>query len=66
MPERFVCTLVQKALYKYSSFPYNFGCITASDTLFDCIGAGFRGQATDEDSRDQASKGRCHGNQFWD
>ena len=22
MPERFVCTLVQKALYKYSSFPF--------------------------------------------
>jgi len=22
MPERFVCTLVQKALYEYSSFPF--------------------------------------------
>ena len=24
MPERFMCTLVQKALYKYSSFPFLF------------------------------------------
>jgi len=30
MPERFVCTLVQKALYKYSSFPLPFLLKTAA------------------------------------
>jgi len=45
---------------------YNFGCMIASDMLFD-LGVGFQGQAIQwSHSRDQESKGRCHGNQFWD
>jgi len=28
---------------------YNFGCMTASDTLFDSFRGGFRGEAIDED-----------------
>jgi len=31
------------------------------------LGVGFRGQAIQwRHSRDRGSKGRCHGNQFWD
>jgi len=31
------------------------------------LGVGFRGQAIQwRDTRDRGSKGRCHGNQFWD
>jgi len=45
---------------------YNFGCVIAIDTLFDSRG-GFWGQAIRRrHSRDQVSKGRCHGNQLWD
>jgi len=46
---------------------YNFGCMIASDTLFDSRG-GFSGVKLDpiRHSRDRVSKGRCHGNQFWD
>jgi len=45
---------------------YNFGHMTASDTLFDSRG-GFWGQAFGRrHSRDPVSKGCCHGNQFWD
>jgi len=44
----------------------NFGYMTASDTLFDSKG-GFSGQAFGRRHvRDQVSKGRCPGNQFWD
>jgi len=45
---------------------YNFGCVIASDTLFDSRG-GFQGQAIRrKPSRNRVSKGRCHDNQFWD
>jgi len=44
------------------SMGYNFGCVIASDTLFDSRG-GFMGHAIRVVHR--VSKGRCHGNQFW-
>ena len=45
---------------------YNFGCMIASDTLL-ILGEGFCGQAIRQrHTRDGMSKGRCHGNQFWD
>ena len=48
------------------SMGYNFGCVIASDTLFDSRGV-FSGLAIQcRHSRDRVSKGRCHGNQFWD
>ena len=41
---------------------YNFGCMTASDMLFDSR-VGFWGQAIRRrHRRDRMSKGRCHGN----
>jgi len=44
------------------SMGYNFGCMIASDTLFDSR-VGFRGQTIGRrHSRDQVFKGRCHGN----
>ena len=42
---------------------YNFGCMIASDTLFDSMG-GF--SIRRKYSRHRVSKARCHGNQFWD
>jgi len=45
---------------------YNFGCMIASDKLFDYRGWVFGVKLSDEDSRDRVSKYRCHGNQFWD
>jgi len=45
---------------------YNFGCEIASDTRFDSRGWVFRVKLSDEDSWFRGSKGRCHGNQFWD
>jgi len=45
---------------------YNFGCMIASDTLFDSRGWVFGIKLSNENSRDRVSKGRCHGNQFWD
>jgi len=44
---------------------YNFGCMIASDTLFDSK-VGFPGQAIWwRHSRFRGSKGCCHGNHFW-
>jgi len=43
---------------------YNFGCMIASDTLFDSGGWVFGAKLFDEDSRFRGSKGRCHGNHF--
>jgi len=46
------------------SMGYNFGCMIASDSLFDSR-VGFRGQANRwRHSRDRVSKGRCHSNHF--
>jgi len=46
---------------------YNFGCIIASDALFDPMG-GFSGSSYPlRHRRDRrVSKGHCHGNQFGD
>ena len=42
----------------------NFGCMIASNKLFDSRG-GFSGSSSPmKNSRNPASKGRCHGNQF--
>jgi len=41
---------------------YNFGCMAASDSLFDS-----RGRFSESRyPMNRGSKGRCHGNQFWD
>jgi len=45
---------------------YNFNCMIDSDTLFDSRGWVFGDKLSNEDSEDRGSKGRCHGNQFWD
>ena len=46
---------------------YNFGCMIASDTLFDSREVGFWGQAIRRKcSRDWMLKAGGHGNQFWD
>jgi len=48
------------------SLGYNFGCIIASDALFDSR-VGFQGQAIRwRHSQFRGSKERCQGNQFWD
>ena len=49
------------------SMGYNFGCVIASSTMFNS-GGGFSGSSYPMKihSRDRVSKGRCHGNQFWD
>ena len=47
---------------------YNFGCMIASDTLFDSMGSVFGVKLSDEDIADfgfRSSTGRCHGNRFW-
>jgi len=47
------------------SMGYHFGCMIASDTLFDSR-VGFRGQAIWwRHSQFRGSKGCCHGNHFW-
>ena len=47
------------------SMGYNFGCMIASDMLFNSR-EGFRGQAIRRRySRFRGSKGRCYGNHFW-
>jgi len=46
---------------------YNFGCVIASDTLFDSRGWVFGAKLSDEDihcSLFRGSKGHCHGNHF--
>jgi len=43
------------------SVGYNFGSVIASSMIFDYGGFGVK--LSDGDRR---SKGRCHGNQFWD
>ena len=44
---------------------YNFGCMIASDTMFDSIGVGFRSQAIRwRHSRFRGSKGRWNSNRF--
>jgi len=45
---------------------YNFGCMTASDSLFDSMGRFSGSSYRMKHSGDRRSKGRCHGNQFWD
>ena len=45
------------------SMGYNFGCMIASDTLFDYRGWVFGVKLSDEDI-DRVSKGRRHGNRF--
>ena len=44
------------------SMDYNFGCMIASDTLFDSRGE-FSGSSYPMKTAN--SKGFCHGNQFW-
>ena len=46
------------------SLGYNFGCMIASDMLFDSRGWVFGVKQSDEDSQFRGSKGRCHGNHF--
>jgi len=47
------------------SMGYNFGCVIASDMLFDSR-VGFQGQAIRwRHSQFRGSKGHCHGNHFW-
>jgi len=47
------------------SMGYNFGCMTASDTLFDSRDRGFLGSSCPMKTyRFPGSKGRCHGNHF--
>jgi len=53
-----------------ASIRYNLSYVVRSDTLFDVTG-GFSGSSyqvklCNEDSLDRGSKGRCHGNLFWD
>ena len=49
------------------SIEYNFGCMIASDTLFDSRGWVFRVKLSDEDIAEiECLKGCCLGNQFWD
>ena len=48
------------------SMGYNFGCMIASDTLFDCRGWVFGVKLSDDDIADfEVLKGRCHGDHFW-
>ena len=45
---------------------YNLSCTTASDMLFDSRG-GFLGTSYPMKTQPRSrSKGRCHGNPFWD
>jgi len=46
------------------SIGYNFGCMVASDTLFDSRGWVFGVKLSDVDSRFPGSKGLCHSNRF--
>jgi len=45
---------------------YNFGCMIASDKLFDSRGGLFGIKLSDENYRDRVSKARCYGNKFRD
>jgi len=59
-----VLRYVAMATIFWPSMGYNFGCMIASDTLFDSRG-GFSGSSYPiKHSRFRGSKGRCHGDYF--
>ena len=56
----------QFAISGFMALGCNFGCMIASDMLFDSRG-GFSDQAIRrKHSQDRVSKSHCHSNQFWD